>query len=108
MHIGKLIESMQVDGTNADIKIKNISSEIKSILLNDKYADLSLPLKNVSNFTLNYEGVYSNISKNFATDSENETRIATDGNPNSKCKAVVGNGNTKLNIKCQNCTVDFR
>ncbi|CAF3786698.1 unnamed protein product [Rotaria sp. Silwood1] len=36
MRIGKLNESIQLDGTNADVKIKKISNEVKSIWFDDK------------------------------------------------------------------------
>ena len=114
MRIAKLTESIQIDGTNADVKIKNISSEIKSIWFDDKYADLRLPLRNVRNFSLNYDGTYSTIYKNFASNNNDNndadnSRITTGDTQNSRFKATVGNGSdTKINIKCQNCTVDFK
>ncbi|MCX6208854.1 MAG: hypothetical protein NTZ59_04975 [Bacteroidetes bacterium] len=108
MRIGKLNESIQIDGTNADVKIKKISSEIKSIWFNDKYANLKLPLKEVKGFNLEFEGVYSTIHKNFFIYTNEESKISLSDNKNSTYKAVVGNGATKINIKCQNCTVDFK
>jgi hypothetical protein len=110
MRIMKLNQSLQLDGTNADIKVKNIAAEVNSIWIDNKYADLRLPLKNIRNFSLIYDGTYSTIYKNFATTNENDdSRIATGDNQNSKYSATVGTGrDTKINIKCQNCTVDLK
>jgi hypothetical protein len=110
LRIMKLNQSIQLDGTNADIKIKNMAAEVSSIWIDNKYADLRLPLKNIKNFSLSYDGTYSTIYKNFTTSKENdESRITTGDNQNSKYTATVGNGkDTKINIKCQNCNVDFK
>ena len=108
LQIEKLIESIQIEGINADAKIKNISSEIKSIWFDNKYAELRLPLKNVANFSLNYEGVYSTISKSFITGDNDSQRVSTSDDHNAKYNATVGSGLTKINIKCQNCKIDFR
>ena len=124
LRISKLTESIQLDGTNADIKIKNISSQTKSIWIDNKYADLRIPLKNLRDFNLTYDGTYSTIYKNFIAmvdkyhNNENknidfgeveDSRITTGDAMNSKFKATVGAGkDAKIAIKCQNCTVDFR
>jgi len=107
--INKLIESIQMDGTNADVRIKNISNEVKSIWFDNKYADLRLPLKNIKNFTFNYEGTYSTIYKGFTIGDNNESRISTGDVGSSKINGIVGSGNgLNVNIKCQNCTLDLK
>jgi hypothetical protein len=124
LRISKLTESIQLDGTNADVKIKTIGSQTKSIWIDNKYADLRIPLKNITNFSLTYDGTYSTIYKNFIAaidkyhSSENkkidlveadDSKITTGDIQNSKFKASVGSGkDAKIAIKCQNCTVDFR
>lgn len=114
LRINTLTESFQMEGTNADVKIKTISAELKSIWVDNKYADLRMPLKNIKNFTVNFEGTYSNIYKNYesnkvyAYDNSN-SRISTGDAQNSKYSAIVGTGNgSKIDIHCQNCTVDFK
>jgi hypothetical protein len=122
LRISKLTESIQLDGTNADLKIRNIGPQTKSILIDNKYADLRIPLKNIKNFDFSYDGTYSTIYKNFAVStstfngSENtnmgsleDSKITTGDLQNSKLKAKVGTGtDAKIAIKCQNCTVDFK
>ena len=108
MRIVKLNESIQIDGTNADVKIKKISGDVKSIWFDNKYADLKLPLKEVKGFYLNYEGTYSTINKGFFIAENDDSKISTGDAQNSKYSVSIGNGGTKINIKCQNCTVDFK
>lgn len=108
MKIDKLNESIQIDGTNADVRIKKINADVKSIWFDDKYANLKLSLKEVKNFSLEFEGVYSNIYKNFFIYANEESKISLSDTKNSTYKAIVGNGAAKINIKCPNCTVDFK
>jgi len=122
LRISKLTESIQLDGTNADIKIKYIGSQTKSIWIDNKYADLRIPLKNIKNFDFSYDGTYSTIYKNFAVyantingsnnsniSSLEDSKITTGDLQNSKFKANVGTGkDAKIEIKCQNCTVDLK
>ncbi len=119
LRISKLTESIQLDGTNADVKIKDIGSLTKSIWIDNKYADLRIPLKNLKDFNLTYDGIYSTIYKNFKAiiDESNknigldagDSRITTGDTTNSKFKASFGSDkDAKIAIKCQNCTVDFR
>ena len=107
--INKLQESLQIDGTNADIRVKSINNELKSIWIDNKYADIRLPLKNIKNFLFNYDGTYSTIYKAFAIGDNNESRISTGDNSNAKVNGIVGNGGgLNVNIKCQNCTLDLK
>ncbi len=119
LRISKLTESIQLDGTNADIKIKNIGSQTKSIWIDNKYSDLRIPLENLRDFSLTYDGTYSTIYKKFVAiiDESNknisletdDSKITTGDTLNSKFKAKVGAGkDAKITIKCQNCTVDFK
>lgn len=109
MRVVQLNSGLQLDGTNADVKIKKINSSVNSIFINDKYADLRLPLKEVKNFNLEFVGTYSTINKSFSLYDNDINRITTTDEKNSSYKAVIGNGSdAKINIACQNCTVDFR
>ena len=108
MKVGKLNESIQLDGTNADVRIKKINSNVKSIWIDDKYANLKLSLKEVKGFNLEYEGVYSTIYKNFFVADNDESKVSLSDGKNANYKANMGNGSTKINIKCPNCTVDFK
>lgn len=117
--ITKLTESLEMDGTNSDVKIKNIAPTVISIKIDNKYADLRLPMRNVKNYTVDYEGPYSTIYANFEKKAKTSTTKTTRTSwPSSACNdcasdnnftATVGTGSgTKVEVKCQNCTVDFK
>lgn len=117
--ITKLSESLEMDGTNADVKVKNIAPTVTAIKIDNKYADLRLPMRNVKNYTVDYEGPYSTIYANFEkkakTSSTKTTRTSWASSGCDECAsdnnftATVGTGTgTKVEVKCQNCTVDFK
>lgn len=152
LRITKLNTSMDFDGTNADIKIRNIGAGLESIKINDKYADIRLPMRNVKNYNVVYHGAYSTVYAGFdkkpievkeetknTTKQENASAsMGTEISPRPKTSAgvvssvrtpyirehssdsyssdsdshftaTVGDGKgAKLDLKCQNCTVDFK
>lgn len=134
LRISKLTKSIELDGTNADVKVRNILAGVETIKFNNKYADIRLPLRNLKSFTVNYVGPYSNVYANFEKkplaikEEKNDDAISKevdkavksamriaerygDSNTNidSRFTATVGDGKgTKIDMKCQNCTVDFK
>lgn len=152
LRITKLNTSMDFDGTNADIKVRNIGAGLESIKINDKYADIRLPMRNVKNYNVAYQGAYSTIYAGFEkkpvidkeetkTTNKQENVSATlgavssprpqttagvvssrrpqyirehsmdsnSGDSDSHFTATVGDGKgAKLDLKCQNCTIDFK
>ena len=63
--ITKLMQKIELDGVNADIKVRNISPTASLIKINDKYADIRLPIKNTKNYTVDFLGAYSSVYGNF-------------------------------------------
>ena len=143
LRITKLNNSMELDGTNADIKVRNIAPSLENIRINNKYADIRLPMRNVKNYSVLYQGAYSTVYAGFEkkpvidnstkTDqgsasapklNKQEDAIAEtiraanravraaqfeEGGSDSHFTASVGDGKgAKLDLKCQNCTVDFK
>ncbi len=133
LRINTLSNALELDGTNADIKIRNIASSVDNINIDNKYADIRLPLKNIKNYTVNFNGPYSNVYANFEKKPFSGTQTTTskkdgltetirsiqrsvsmansddDCNCKDKFSAVGGDGkSTKIEMKCQNCTVDFK
>lgn len=134
LRISKLSKSIELDGTNADVKVRNILAGVETIKFNNKYADIRLPLKNLKSYTVTYVGPYSNVYANFekkplvvkeSKDDDAMTkgidkavkdamRIAerysdSNNSTDSRFTATVGDGKgTKIDMKCQNCTVDFK
>ena len=156
LRITKLFNSMELDGTNADLKIRNIAEAVASIKINDKYADIRLPMRNVKNYSVTYQGAYSTVYANFekkpfldkpdskstsksyntindqkssgvktytTTTDQNSINVKgsnaisyttvgsydAESNEDNHFTATVGDGKgAKLDLKCQNCTVDFK
>ena len=131
LRISKLDKSIEMDGTNADIKLRSISASVETIKFDNKYADIRLPLRNVKNYTINYIGAYSTVYGNFEkkpytgkafkiSSSVKETLEekmkvlkesfdGSDDNGSDKFTATVGDGKgAEIDMRCQNCTVDFK
>lgn len=61
LRIGKLRNSIDIEGANADIKIRHLLPEVDKIKVNNKYADLRLPVKQLSNYTVTFFGTNSTV-----------------------------------------------
>lgn len=136
LRISKLNGSLEMDGTNADVKIRSVGSELSLIKIDNKYADIRLPIRNIKNYSINFDGVYSTVYGNFEKEPFKEepkkpllkedkmddlakklvevnrsiTRYSTyTGDNDSRFTAKVGDGKgLNITMKCQNCTVDFK
>ncbi|MEO8171895.1 MAG: hypothetical protein ABI581_02385 [Sediminibacterium sp.] len=149
LRITKLNGSLEIDGVNADMKIRKVGPALSLIKIDDKYADIRIPLRETKNYAIDFTGRYSSVYGNFEKKEvkEEKTTAATEekdklsgtlnaitvapsasrfnnlavaggqvrsvwGNDNSspaRFTAVVGDGKgLKIDMKCQNCTVDFK
>jgi hypothetical protein len=131
LRISKLNSSLEVDGTNADIKVRNVGSNLSMVKIDNKYADIRLPIKSIQNYTVNYSGPYSNVYGNFEKQPLKEEPKSSDKNDDlareirsairsveratgsesieNRFTAINGSGKgLKIDMKCQNCTVDFK
>lgn len=135
LRITKLTGSIELDGTNADIRLRKIEPSVSLIKLDNKYADIRVPFNAIKNYNITYNGSYSSVYSNFdkkpiVVKEKEETkkddkgkdemggkiRFRTSGfdmgdnnNIETHFTATGGDGKgTKVDIKCQNCTVDFK
>jgi len=136
LRITKLHNSFELDGTNADVKVRNITASLESIKINNKYADIRLPMREVKNYSVTYLGAYSTVyagfekkpvivekealtksgnakedglAENLRSINRSLARSTGDGDSDGHFTATVGDGKgAKLDLKCQNCTVDFK
>ncbi|MFX7844688.1 hypothetical protein ABTK14_20800, partial [Acinetobacter baumannii] len=65
LRITKLNTSLEINGTNADIKVRNTGANLNLVHIDNKYADIRLPLRNIKNYSINYVGPYSTVYGNF-------------------------------------------
>ena len=103
--IGKLSGNIELNGINAEVKIRNIASTVSKIKIDNKYADIRLPLKSIKNFNINYAGPYSNISAPFDIQKEGGDEDLRFSVNSGRSSAM---GATKIDMKCLHCTIDFR
>lgn len=138
LRVTQLNGSLEMDGTNADVKIRNVGANLNMIKIDNKYADIRIPLRNIKNYTVNFNGAYSTVYGNFEKqpvvveeakkpvlkDKEKETdalarqlieinrsitRYSEATGNDSRFMAKVGEGKgLKIDMSCQNCTVDFK
>ncbi len=134
LRITKLNGSLEMDGTNADIKVRSIGANLNIIKIDNKYADIRIPLRSIKNYTVDYIGPYSTVYGAFEKQPLKEIPKTIEGklekddltnklrdikrsvqvftgeeSQENNFSAVVGDGKgLKINMKCQNCTVDFK
>ncbi len=153
LRITKLEGPMDIEGSNADIKVRKVNAAVSNIKLDDKYADIRIPLRELKNYSIDFAGTYSSVYGNFdkkeisetTKDTEKQTikedrsavapqavtgsqskvsgtlvattvpgvarfgHVISDNIGPSRFTASVGDGKgLKVNMKCQNCTVDFK
>jgi hypothetical protein len=134
LRITKLNGSLELDGTNADVKVRNVGPNLSMVKIDNKYADIRLPLRNNKSYSINYVGAYSTVYGNFEkmplkeepkpASKDKEDKLAeeirsinrsvmrasgAEENNSSRFSAIVGDGKAlKINMNCQNCTVDFK
>jgi hypothetical protein len=147
---------LELEGQNADLKIKDVATSVNHIKIDDKYADIRIPLRNIKSYSIDFSGAYSTVYGDFekkpveekATTAGNDNKTSTGdlkekvvtgyqkassgyatsssksqqmtlaltqvsilgGNDTpAKFTAAVGDGKgIKVDMKCQNCTVDFK
>ena len=65
LRITRLLQKIELEGVNADIKIRNIAPSVSLVKIDDKYADIRLPVKNTKNYSVDFTGAYSAVYGNF-------------------------------------------
>lgn len=131
--IETLTGSFDLDGNNVDIKIHDISPEVSLVKINNKYGDVRLPVRGLSNYFVDFTGYYSTIFAPFQKTviKEDSTAAAKDNmfSPETKrmynsnalqaggelaphrFTSTVGNINskyTRFDLTCSYCTLDFK
>lgn len=65
LRITKLYKTIDLEGANADIKIRSLAPTVSLIKIDNKYADIRIPLKNVKNYQVDFIGFYSSVYGSF-------------------------------------------
>ena len=65
LRITRLAGSIEIDGSNADVKIRNVGANVKLIKINNRYADVRIPLRDMKNYSVDFIGSYSTVYGDF-------------------------------------------
>lgn len=84
--IGKLMQSLDLEGTNTDIRIRNIAATTEFIRINNRFANLRIPVKNLTGFDVDFSGAGSTVFAPFEKVAKVDTIISSD---NKKIPAVI-------------------
>lgn len=97
LRIGTLTKSMDLDGSNADIRVRNTASSVESVKIENKYADIRLPVKELANYAVEMNGSYNSVYGSFEKIPVKEEATATkdDKDEDLKAKTVTGRATPK-------------
>jgi len=65
LRITRLAGSIEMDGSNADVKIRNVGANVKLIKINNRYSDIRIPLRDMKNYAVDFMGSYSTVYGDF-------------------------------------------
>ncbi|MGG9962236.1 hypothetical protein [Ferruginibacter sp. SUN106] len=126
--IDNLKDQLILTGTNADVRINRVNFESPLIKIDSKYADLKVPVYDLKNYSISYEGSYKDVNKiSAASQSVNYTggtyaavagqqdtlavKTNTGSSNKTKFNAFAGDitgMHTKVDIVCHFCNVSFK
>jgi hypothetical protein len=102
LRITKLYKSIDLEGANADVKIRHLMPEVEKVKINDKYADIRLPVRDLKNYTVSFRGNYSSVFAPFEkvvsketdkTKDTDKTKANTDKKKQAELYSFLGDGN---------------
>lgn len=136
LKIDQLNSSFDLEGNNVDIKFRNISPEVTLIKINNKYGDVRLPVKGLTNYYVDFIGNYSTVFAPFQkevvkeeekkpVEGETATKVVIDEAKYTYTRkgtslgevaprhftSTVGDTkgkHTRIELTCHSCTVDFK
>ena len=109
LDITQLENSIVLTGSSADMSIKAIDASAKLIRVDNKYADIKLPVQQLPNYSLQFEGNNSNVFTTF----ERANKLTGDSTQKrspafSNSAGDLKKDFTSLVVSCASCSVDFR
>ena len=65
LRITKLNSSIEMNGSSADIKIRNLGPLVNLIKIDDRFANIRIPMNKTKNYEVDFTGTYSSVYGNF-------------------------------------------
>lgn len=109
LSLAYLSNSIVFTGSSSDLNIGAINSSASTVKIDNKYADMKLPLTSLENYSLNFDGKYSSVFTPFEKVRINAADSMHRASANFTRTAGSLNKNyTAFNVSCVSCSVDFR
>lgn len=89
LRITRLSGSIDLEGTNADVKVRNILAGVTLIKIDNRYANIRMPLKNSKNYSVDFMGSYSQVYGDFEKKVSLANLTARNVPINSQTSAIV-------------------
>lgn len=108
MNITNLKNNITLTGSSSDLKIDNIDLKADLVKIDNKYADVQLPVFNLKAYTVNFNGRNSKV---FTAFEKVPMSDSVNSNFRMNFSATVGDvssSHTKFQINCNSCNVDFK
>jgi hypothetical protein len=65
LRITKLLTSIEMNGSSSDVKIRNLGPQVKLIKIDDRFANIRIPMAQTKNYAVDFTGAYSSVYGNF-------------------------------------------
>jgi hypothetical protein len=113
LQVEKLNGYLKLNGKNSDIKIGRLGNELKQIVLNNSFADVRIDTKALNGFSVKFEGENSTVfapfeKKEISAGGKFLTSTSEAITPKNFIAQVGNSNSTKIEIKCDNCNINFR
>ncbi len=106
MDIAKLKNNITLTGSSADVNISAIDKKAELIKIDNKYADVRLPVYNLKAYTVSFDGKNSKVFTAFQKVKTSDSLKSASMGFSATVGDVQGS-HTKFQINCSNCNVDF-
>lgn len=106
MDIARLKNKIALTGSSADVNISAIDKKAELIKIDNKYADVRLPVYNLKAYTVNFDGKNSKVFTAFQKVKTSDSLKSASMSFSATVGDVQGS-HTKFQINCSNCNVDF-
>ena len=101
LRITKLNNSIDINGSSADVRIRNLGAQVSLVKIDDRFANIRIPLIKLKNYTVDFTGSYSSVYGNFekkALDNLPQPTITSVGKPNvTGVASTIKRDGTELN-----------
>ncbi len=84
LRITKLNNSIDINGSSADVRIRNLGAQVSLVKIDDRFANIRIPLNKIKNYAVDFIGSYSSVYGNFekkALDNIAQPTITSVGKP---------------------------